>query len=563
MFLLSLSVAKDFGGQGCFCFSWYTEKDVDALSMLRYQRSTIVLCAFFIFALASAFFFWLQAKPVFPDPDSFYHITMAQLLGEQGVVQHFPWLAFTGLPSYYTDQHFLYHVVLLPFVTLLHPVVGAKVATVFINAALLSLIAVFLIRFRVRFWPVFCTILLVTNPFLFRINLVKAPGLSIVLLVTGLWLLFRERPWPLAALAFLYVWTYGGFAMLGIFAAVYAVATVLHTQQNQHGVLQVFRRFLPQRWLWANLLRHPALRCLSAVVAGLTLGVVLSPYFPQNLFFYWQQLVQIGIVNFQNVVNVGGEWRPYGFIELLANTVFVSIAVLLAYVGFFITYRKQTNQSWTLALLTVLFFLITLKSRRYVELYVPFAVLFAAFVSRDALPNVRPATLWQWYRRVFRRHAVVTALLSGYVLVTSTSIVVRDTRQLDADLKSGFSATYLQNVSAWLAAHTPVGSIVVHSDWDEFPSLFYHNRRNYYIVGLDPTFMYQYNRLLYQRWADLTSGTRSEDAARIITRDLQSATVVVTSDHPDFARTMREQRSFVKVYEDAEAAVYQLRAGMP
>src|SRR3989344_7569457 len=114
-------------------------------------RSTIVIVGV-AFLLTFSFFLFLQAEPVFPDPDSFYHLKIAELIGERGVVQDFPWLTFTGLTHYYTDQHFLYHVFLAPFVVFFDPVFGVKFATVFINAAFFALCAAFLIRFRVRWW---------------------------------------------------------------------------------------------------------------------------------------------------------------------------------------------------------------------------------------------------------------------------------------------------------------------------------------------------------------------------------------------------------------------------
>lgn len=527
------------------------------MSNQRLLLQLLLLLALFLLSLG--FFLYLQSQPVFPDPDSFYHTKVALLMSRQGVVESFPWLAFTSLTEIYTDQHFLYHVFLLPFVTQIEPIFGAKLATTVINACLITLFAVFLLRSRVRWWLLPSVILLVTNPFLFRLNLVKAPGLSIILLLVGLWLLFQKRTWPLAVLGFVYVWTYGGFALLGLFAFLYAVVGGFHAWQKEQSVQSVFRRFHPRHVRWGKLFQNVRTSMLVATGGGLLAGLLINPYFPDNLFFYWQQLFQIGIVNFQDVVNVGGEWRPYGFIELLANTVFVSIAVLIALVAFAITRRRQTEESWMLLVITVFFFLITLKSRRYVELYVPFALLFASFSLRDALAGRTWRWFWEQVASFSQRHVLISVLLAVYFLATSLTVVVRDLRQLDRDLKNGFSANYLAGASRWLRENTPERSIVVHSDWDEFPPLFYHNDHNRYIVGLDPTFMYQWDRVLYERWADLTTGQRREEATTIITQDLLSNTVLVTKDHGAFEETMRRQEAFQVVYEDEEAKIYQLK----
>lgn len=523
------------------------------------QFSSLVLPVITVFLLAFGYFLFLQAAPIFPDPDSFYHIAVAQLIAKHGVLETFPWLTFTPLATHFTDQHFLYHVLLIPFLSRLDPVVGAKLATVFINASLFALLTAFFIRFRVRFWYVPIIILFLTNPFLFRINLVKAPGLSILLLVIGLWFLFRRRVWPLAVLGFLYVWTYGGFTLLGIFACLYALVAIFWDWHHHNAFYRVYRASVPARWQWKMLTRHPSIASAGATLLGILAGVLINPFFPQNLYFYWQQLVQIGIINFQKVINVGGEWRPYGLVSLLANNVFVSILVLVALVFFFLYFRKQSAESWMLLFLTVFLFVITLKSRRYVELYVPFAVIFGTFALRDAFEKIHGKDLVRFGRQFLQKHMVLGMVLAIYVFATSLAVMARDSVQLNHDLKSGFSSTYLANASAWLATHTPQDSIVVHSDWDEFPILLYHNQHNLYIVGLDPTFMYQYDKTLYQRWADVTSGKRANDALRIITQDLQSETVLVASDHDAMNRTIQQLPGFVQVYKDGDATIYQLR----
>ena len=44
-------------------------------------------------------------KTHFSCPGLFYHIAMAQLIAKHGIVLQFPWLRFTTLAQYFTDQH--------------------------------------------------------------------------------------------------------------------------------------------------------------------------------------------------------------------------------------------------------------------------------------------------------------------------------------------------------------------------------------------------------------------------------------------------------------------------
>ena len=95
------------------------------------------LSYFLVFFLASVLFLYFHSNATFADPDSYYHTKIALLIRDTGIVQDFPWLQFTVLKEYYIDHHFLYHVLLVPFVTFFPPLVGMKVATlVFASAAI-------------------------------------------------------------------------------------------------------------------------------------------------------------------------------------------------------------------------------------------------------------------------------------------------------------------------------------------------------------------------------------------------------------------------------------------
>jgi hypothetical protein len=54
-----------------------------------------------------------------------------------------------------------------------------------------------------------------------------------------------------------------------------------------------------------------------------------------------------------------------------------------------------------------------------------------------------------------------------------------------------------RGATEWFKKNTPEKSIVFNAAWDNFPQLFFMNTHNYYVVGLDMLFMYQYNPQLY------------------------------------------------------------------
>src|SRR6185295_10821315 len=67
-------------------------------------------------------------------------------------------------------------------------------------------------------------------------------------------------------------------------------------------------------------------------------------------------------------------------------------------------------------------------------------------------------------------------------------------------------ATTYAAASGWLRAHSPPGSMVFQTDWDDFPRLFFYNTANRYTIGLDPTYMERADSALYATWVRITRG---------------------------------------------------------
>jgi len=184
-------------------------------SLLQYLL--IILAAYFLF-------FWLQSSPVLSDPDSFYHAKIGQILANGKILHQFPWLQFTTLKDNFTDHHFLYHIFLIPFVSLFpDPLAGLKFSVVVIGTVVFTVIFWFLKSNKVPFAFILTLILLAAGPYLFRANLAKAPILSLAVLIVGLQLMFRKKYIPLFFLSFFYVWLYGGWMLLGGAAVVYTI----------------------------------------------------------------------------------------------------------------------------------------------------------------------------------------------------------------------------------------------------------------------------------------------------------------------------------------------------
>ncbi len=528
------------------------------------MRKNELLKYFLLFIVAFSLFSYFQISSTFPDPDSFYHAKMAVLIPDQGIVRDFPWLQFTVLKDNFADHHFLYHVALIPFVTLFDPLVGIKLFTALSAAVLILVFYWFLKKFKIRGALLYSIILLVSSPFIFRINLAKASAISLTILLFGLYFIFQRKVWPLFFLSFIYVWTYGGWPLILVLALFYIFSeSLISVTKNFENVKSLIKNF------FKNIFSKTNVKLFFACFGGLAAGVIINPFFPKNLFFYWQQIIKIAVINYQDKIGVGAEWYPYGLGDLIANSSFIFILLILSFAVIFINFLKnftsqekstvidpgEKTKTLTLTLLALFFLALTLRSRRNVEYFIPFAALASAFILSQPLSSIKKylptINAWRQKRKVF------SSLVIIYILFMVPFTSARNIWSIKQLYLSGGSIYKYRGVAEWLKNNTPQNSIIFHNDWDDFPALFYYNTNNYYIAGLDPTFMYDYDKDLHKIWVDITTGRRP-NISEFVKNDFRSEYVFVDKDHIALENNLKSDGHFEMVYKDEEGKIYKL-----
>lgn len=515
-----------------------------------------------VFVIAFLLFANFQHVNVFADPDSYYHAAMGVQLRDGHFSTSFAALPYTTLAHAYADQHFLYHFLIAPFAALADPLIGLKLLTVVLGSLMALTFYWFLRRWNVPWAFAATMLLLMVNPFTFRMNLAKASSLSLTLLILGLAAAFSYRYWLLGVLSFAYVWFYGGFPLLVFSVVLFAIVSAAHRKimrrQDSNTLVHRIRALLGRSFRHQRI-RRLNLRIAVAVIVGTVLGLVLNPFFPSNIRFYFDQLVRIGIMNYQHVIGVGGEWYPYHFIELIANTVLVSIPLVIALVLFVLFIKRQSSRSITLFFLWLFFFVLTLKSRRYVEYYVPFSMLFVAMSLKDSVGEIKWKDAWRSFTHDFLGNfwaRIGIVAVATYCLILLPTIVVRDYVSEKKDLANGFPIGMFQEESTWIKDHGTAGSIVFHSDWDEFPVLYYYNSSSRYIAGLDPTFLYVQDKDRYHQWVSVTLGTATGDIHAIVRGAFDADFVLVAHDHIAMKSLIESDARFMLAFTGHDANVY-------
>ena len=134
------------------------------------------------------------------DWDGYYHIRWSSLLWESFRHGHwlpsFDWLPLTVLnPQQYDDHHFLFHLLQIPFLWFFEPVMAAKVAAVtfFHTRNFLCLLAALPLPGQLSAALARRDTTVCSNAFYYRMNMAKAPPLTIIITVIGIHLLFQRK----------------------------------------------------------------------------------------------------------------------------------------------------------------------------------------------------------------------------------------------------------------------------------------------------------------------------------------------------------------------------------
>jgi len=483
----------------------------------------VVLVALALFVVFFAAMAWVQfSTPDMPDNDGFYHIRLAEIMRTQGLKPDFPWMPLTILnPREFSDHHFLFHVGLIPF-TFGDLRLGAKWAAV-IYASLAFLSIWWLLRGQnVPYaWLWSLGLLAVSEAFLYRMSITRAQSLSLAVLALGLHWMLKQRYQYLLALAFLYVWLYDAFPLLGILAVIYTLAILI----------------IEHRLDW---------RPLLYTVIGTVLGLLINPYFPDNLVFVIRHMLPK--LTDTTEVSVGNEWYPYTTRQLIGNSLLSLVAFLSGVLAIGLRSRRMDTRTATSLFVVVLFGFMLFQSRRFIEYFPAFALIFAALAWAPFIREVPARTWFSW--QAWRQW--LPPVVVGGLVIFGTWQMLPITRESVQDSKP--YDLYAQ-ASAWLRQNTSAGERIFQTDWDDFPRLFFYNTDNTYLIGLDPTYMQLYDPGLYDQWVSITEG-EIENPSTSIWSDFGARYVISDLDHEDFISRASEDPDMEEVYRDDQAVIF-------
>lgn len=392
--------------------------------------------------------------------DGFYHIRMAQMYSEGWFSRSFPWLAHTDFALRFTNHHFLFHLLLAPFVWLSpgdQLLFGANLGSLVFALSAFAVLGITLYAFRVELSGLWLLAAATASPvFMARFLNPRAQTLALLAIFLIFLLMARKKYIWVAVVAFLFAWAYQLALVSILIGVVFSIAAVITERRFDH-------------------------RPILSVAFGVILGFAINPFSPQSLEFLFMHVL-FKVANPVGLI-VGDEWIGVFPSDLFMHLLPWHFILISAWLMLLIRRFPVKAETIAASLVAVAFFLATWHTWRFIEYYPPLLVFALALSGRDVLDAWRDRGLSGGKILVYLGSAILILLTTYGLLSIGFYTPEQKTR--------GFDDMRLRGAANWLSKHSEKDTLVVNASWADFPFLFYHNRHNRYSNGLDPNlFLY-------------------------------------------------------------------------
>jgi len=478
-----------------------------------------------VFLVTLVFFRWtiLQWNG-FLDFDGHYHHMIAQwMVAQRAFWLDIPWLPFTVLGERGPDQHWLWHLLLVPFGYFADQDQGLIWAAACNGAATAAILAFVMRMLGIPAAPVFAVLAITTAAVMpYRLMMLRAQNIAIIFMVLSVWAIARRRYGTLGLLAFLFMQSYHGAIVL---VPIAAIGCVLGSVAERRLVLTP----------------------LIAVAAGELLALLLNPWYPANFeyLFFHVLFKESGTTSGAYLSSlVGTEWYPPGWRNVLLSAwpAHLTLAAALAALAWRMRGSKDVRPGPDTLLavgVAALSLMLYLGSSRFAEYYVPFACLAAGLAVRDAWTPVR-------------RERLRAAVLGAWALVAASFGLSSAIRV------PVMPADYLASIGTRLAGISRPGEVIFNSGWADFPALLWRADRLRYVNGLDGHYLAYRDPARFAVWISLGAGT-VEDPAYAIDAVFGARVAVVSHRHRALAGQLRASERAILLLESRDGWLFEIR----
>ncbi|RME20093.1 MAG: hypothetical protein D6806_17045 [Deltaproteobacteria bacterium] len=464
--------------------------------------------------------------PFLPGYDAYYHTAAAELIRDRGLVDSLPWVEVSLYRTRYADTELLFHLALIPFVSL-HRLYGPKLFIMLVSALLVLLSGIVARRMKLPLaWLVPFLLLAGGIGVELRLNLCRPHLFAFGLVLLLLWALHSASSLGLFLVGFAFPLCYVAFHLPLIIAGMWFAASLLS------------RSRLP----WKE---------TAAVAAGVALGLLVHPY-RDNLLYIWWVLMAGDLTDMVWSIN-----PPVSeFLPASAGAVFfdtgLTIPLLLAAGAAWLYTRQRPGRRTIFCLLLFAAFTVLYFSYRRFVLY------WVAFGSFAALGVIGDCRIGEKLGRLWTRHRMATASLFAVFFFLLAGNVVKSVMGLQRADREEIIQRF-EGATGWMNSNLPAGSFLFHCEWDATPFLAYHAPGFRYMNVLSPNFSIAYSPCLHLEWENICLG-KSPDAAMDIALDFGASFVLVERNEGNdllMEELLRDWR-VLELYRDEEAAIFEI-----
>lgn len=439
------------------------------------------------------------------NPDAYYHLGVANAYKELGWLPDFPWLKYTVIGDPFPNVYMLQHIFLAVTSAFVPdpPDPQFAIKTTIVAMAFLQMLSLYLFH---RKWGVgnaaIWTVIGITassNMIWHTIALKGITSFSIMLpwIVDALWSNNGRRAFVIGWAS---AYTYVGFIILGPLAACRAAGHLIFD-----GKLR---------------LKAPVL-----LFAGVAAGMVLSPFFPDHLSHIYRELQTI----FERPTFIkagdffGLEWQIPSRVQL-QQFIGPMMLITLAAAVFHMRPAARAHNTTGAAFITVFVFALFpfFGGIKFAQIFSVISALMVPLIYRD---------ISRFAVRVPKIGVRIKPLVPAAVVFVFFvfSLPFIKVRQIRGRVESPTPRAYAALAST-VRALTEEGKVVV-APWDDFPGLFYYNRSNYYISGMNNLFLFKGDSHRFTTYYQFFKGGIS-DPATVIPAEFDGADLLVVRNSP-------------------------------
>jgi hypothetical protein len=443
------------------------------------KKPVVVSLALFL-AAAAVFSLLYFHSPDLLEFDSYFHAKMGRLVLEKGIIHEFPWMFFTFQKDHYADPYLFFHIYLGLWIKLLplDPLGAVKLAML----VLVGLIALAFFKILRTFDPKWAWLGMALLPAMVsirayqRLTFVRPHVLSILLLLLGLLAILKKRWWVLGAVSLCYAYSYSAPHLLTIVAL---IASVVFSLRQKRLVWQPF----------------------SYSLGGLVAGLVANPYFPHDINYLY-------IVTFKMAAAklpvIPAELMPLSSWLVLTFNWFSFLMLSLGVLAVFVSAQKLSTESLFLFVTTGFFFVLLMRSYRFIEYWPFIATLTVAAVASEVIV---PSPI---FGRLMKK-AGTLACVAAFLAIGAIEV-----RKAYDQTTSTVPYAPLQEVMDVLDREATQGDIVYTDNWTMTMPMFYISDKVYYLLMSDPQAMFVAYPGLFTLWHAINSGQVRENALPLI-----------------------------------------------